>query len=137
MDWKSLNHNVIQEFRANAGIVKQFGDLPMVVLQTIGAKSGRLLEVPLITVIEEDGSMLLFGSNAGSAKHPVWIYNLRVNPTITVEFGTETFIANVIEQDETERAQRVAIQSQRTPQFADYVASAAPRAIPVFKIQRE
>ena len=136
MDWKSLNGRVIDEFRANGGIVKQFGGLPMVVLNTIGAKSGKVLEVPLITVIEEDGTMLLFGSNAGSPKHPVWLYNLRANPTITVEFGTETFTANVIELDAAQRERRVTIQSQRTPQFADYVTNAAPRAIPVFKIQR-
>ena len=136
MDWKSLNQRIIREFRDNGGKVEQFGNLPVVILHTIGAKSGRLLEVPLITVIEEDGTMLLFGSNAGSPKHPTWLYNLRAQPRITVEYGTESFTADVLELPESERQQRVTTQSQRTPQFADYVESASPRQIPAFKIQR-
>lgn len=136
MDWKTLNPKIIQEFRDNGGKIKQFGDLPVVILHTIGAKSGRLLEVPLITIIEEDGTMLLFGSNAGSPKHPTWLYNLRSQPRITVEYGSESFTADVLELPEDERQQRVNTQSQRTPQFADYVESAAPRQIPAFKIQR-
>ncbi len=136
MDWKTLNPKIIQEFRNNSGKVKQFGDLPVVILHTIGAKSGRLLGVPLITVIEEDGTMLLFGSNAGSTRHPTWLYNLRAQPRIKVEYGTECFQADVLELPEQERQERIAIQSARTPQFADYVQSAAPRQIPAFKIQR-
>ena len=61
MDWKLLNRNVIEEFRINSGRVAQFGDLPVVILNTIGAKTGNLLEVPLITVID-DGRMYLFGN---------------------------------------------------------------------------
>lgn len=136
MDWKTLNPKIIQEFRDNSGKIKQFGDLPVVILHTIGAKSGRLLEVPLITIIEEDGTMLLFGSNAGSTRHPTWLYNLRAQPRIDVEFGSERFKADVLELPEQERQERIAIQSARTPQFADYVKSAAPRQIPAFKIQR-
>ena len=136
MDWKALNSAVIAEFRDNGGKVAQFGDLPVVILHTIGAKTGRLLEVPLITVIENDGTMLLFGSNAGSDKHPVWLYNVRSHPRIKVELGAETFTAEIVELGEEERLRRIAIQSERTPQFADYVASAAPRQIPVFEIRR-
>lgn len=42
MDWKTLNTQVIAEFRANKGKVAQFGDLPVVILHTIGAKTGGL-----------------------------------------------------------------------------------------------
>jgi deazaflavin-dependent oxidoreductase (nitroreductase family) len=136
MDWKTLNTAVIEEFRANKGKVAQFGDLPVVILHTIGAKTGRLLEVPLIVVPEDDGTMHLLGSNAGSKSHPVWIYNLRANPVITIEMGTEKFRARVVELAPPEAAARVAIQSERTPQFADYVTSAAPRLITVFSIER-
>jgi hypothetical protein len=38
-DWKTLNQEVISEFRTNAGKVAQFGDLPVVILHTIGARS--------------------------------------------------------------------------------------------------
>ena len=133
MDWKILNRNVIEEFRINSGRVAQFGDLPVVILNTIGAKTGNLLEVPLITVID-DGHMYVFGTNAGAKKQPVWIYNLRANPVIDVEFKTEVIRANLTELDGQQRKDRIQIQSQQTPQFADYIASSAPRQVAVFRI---
>ena len=135
LDWKVLNRNVIEEFRKNSGRVAQFGDLPVVILNTIGAKTGNLLEVPLITVID-DGHMYLFGTNAGAKKQPVWIYNLRANPVIDVEFKTDVFSANLTELIGQQRKTRIHLQSQRTPQFADYVTSSAPRRIAVFRIDR-
>ena len=135
MDWKVLNRNVIEEFRKNSGRVAQFGDLPVVILNTIGAKTGNLLEVPLITVID-DGHMYLFGTNAGAKKQPVWIYNLRANPVIDVEFKTDVFSANLTELIGQQRKTRIHLQSQRMPQFADYVTSSAPRRIAVFRIDR-
>ena len=135
MDWKVLNRNVIEEFRKNSGRVAQFGDLPVVILNTIGAKTGNLLEVPLITVID-DGHMYLFGTNAGAKKQPVWIYNLRANPVIDVEFKTDVFSANLTELIGQQRKTRIQLQAQRTPQFADYVTSSAPRRIAVFRIDR-
>ena len=135
MDWKVLNRNVIEEFRKYSGRVAQFGDLPVVILNTIGAKTGNLLEVPLITVID-DGHMYLFGTNAGAKKQPVWIYNLRANPVIDVEFKTDVFSANLTELIGQQRKTRIHLQSQRTPQFADYVTSSAPRRIAVFRIDR-
>ncbi len=136
MDWQKLNQQVIAEFRNNGGRVAQFGDLPVVILQTIGARTGRVLEVPLITVID-DNEMYLFGTNAGSKKQPVWIYNLRAHPEITVEFGSEKFQAEVVELDGGARADRIAIQRERSEQFCDYLESAAPRQVAVFKILRK
>ena len=46
-DW---NAQVIAEFRANGGKVAQFGDAPLVILNTIGAKSGQLREIPLVAL---------------------------------------------------------------------------------------
>ena len=135
MEWKILNRQVIDEFRSNHGRVKQFGELPVVILNTIGARSRRRLEVPLITVIDDD-EMYLYGTNAGLKKQPAWIYNLRANPLIEVEYKAEKFRANIIELDERRTATRLKLQSERTSQFADYLASAAPRKVAVFKIVR-
>ena len=133
IDWKPLNAEVVAEFRANAGKVARFGDLPLVILHTIGAKSGRVREVPLIVVIEGD-EMLLYGTKAGATTHPDWYFNLKANPQITVEFGSESFRANVVQLPEAER--RIRSHAESTPQLAQYVSSAAPRVIPVFSINR-
>ena len=46
---KSFNAKIIEEFRANDGKVAMFADYPMVILHTIGAKSGNPLDVPLLS----------------------------------------------------------------------------------------
>ena len=135
LDWKTLNQEVISEFRTNGGKVAQFGDLPVVILHTIGARSGKVREVPLI-VIREGEEMLLFGTAAGASKHPDWYFNLRAHPRIEIELGTERFTADVIELPEPEARQKVEFQVGSVPQFAAYVESAAPRTIPVFSIAR-
>lgn len=134
-DWKALNAEVIAEFRANGGQVARFGELPVVILHTIGARSGRVREVPLIAVIDDD-EMLLYGTNAGATTHPDWTFNSRANPQITVEYGTKRFQANVIELPVADAARKLSRQAESVPQFAEYVACAAARVIPVFSINR-
>jgi len=135
MDWSELNPRVIAEFRANGGKVAQFGDLPVVILHTIGARSGKVREIPLIVILEGD-EMLLYGTAAGAPKHPAWVFNLKAHPRISIETGTETFTADVVQLPEAEERRRVGAQVRAIPQFAAYVKSAAPRAIPVFRIAR-
>jgi deazaflavin-dependent oxidoreductase (nitroreductase family) len=135
IDWKTLNPQVIEEFRSNGGRVAQFGDLPVVILHTIGARSGRVREIPLV-VIREGEEMLLFGTAAGASAHPAWYFNLRAQPRIEVELGSERFTAELVELPEAEASKKVETQAASIPQFAAYMESAAPRAIPVFSILR-
>lgn len=134
-DWATLNTSVIAEFRANGGRVERFGDLPVVILHTIGARSGSVREVPLIPVFVAD-RMLLFGTAAGARSHPSWYFNLVAHPRITVESGVETFAADVVLLPDAEGEQIVINRAASTPQLADYVAAAAPRVIPVFEVTR-
>lgn len=135
MDWKTFNPQVIEEFRANGGRVARFGDLPVVILHTLGARSGTVREVPLIVVPDGDET-LIYATAAGSPKHPGWVANLRAHPRIEVETGAETFIADVLELPEDEARRKVEAQTRTVPQFAEYVKSATPRQIPVFSINR-
>jgi deazaflavin-dependent oxidoreductase (nitroreductase family) len=132
-DW---NQQVIAEFRANGGKVAQFGEAPMVILHTIGAKSGELREIPLVAMVDSDG-MFIFASRAGSPSHPDWLFNLRAKPEITVEFGSETFTARVVELPEHRRLEKLSAQIVLMPTFGDYVVSASPRLIPVLSIERQ
>jgi deazaflavin-dependent oxidoreductase (nitroreductase family) len=131
-DW---NTQVIAEFRANGGKVAQFGDAPLVILHTIGAKSGEVREIPLVALLEGN-EMVVFASAAGSPKHPDWFHNLLANPTITVEHLTESFRANVRQLPTDEAAAKLQAQGAIMPQFLNYISSAAPRVIPAFVIER-
>jgi deazaflavin-dependent oxidoreductase (nitroreductase family) len=131
-DW---NTTVITEFRANGGKVAQFGDAPLVILHTTGAKSGELREIPLVALVDGD-ELIVFGSKAGATTNPDWVYNLRANPTITVEYGSETFTSTVTELSEADSQTKIQEQAALIPQFGEYVKTAAPRIIPAFALTR-
>jgi deazaflavin-dependent oxidoreductase (nitroreductase family) len=135
VDWNKLNPEVIAEFRANGGKVAMFGELPVVILHTIGARSGRVREIPLVLVLEGE-EMFLFATAAGAARHPDWFFNLKANPRIEVERSSETFTADLVELSEADARQKIQHHAGCTPQLAEYVKSAAPRVIPVFSITR-
>ena len=131
----SWNDDIIEEFRANGGKVAQFGDAPMVILNTIGAKSGEPRDIPLVA-LADDGELYVFASKGGAPTQPDWLYNLRAQPQITVEHGTETFNARAVELDEDERKAKLDAQIALMPTFGEYVTKAAPRLIPVVKLER-
>jgi deazaflavin-dependent oxidoreductase (nitroreductase family) len=132
-DW---NNTVIDEFRANGGKVAQFGDAPVVILHTIGAKSGQQRDIPLVALVGDGGELTVFASKAGAQTNPDWYHNLKANPDITVEYGAESFDAKVEELPETEGQARLRAQAALIPTFGEYVTSAAPRVIPAFSITR-
>ena len=131
-DW---NAEVIAEFRANGGKVERFADAPIVILNTIGAKSGQLREIPLVAMVDDD-AIVIFASKAGAPSNPDWYYNLKANPEIDVEFGTEMFRARIDQLPADEAAAKIQTMAGFMPQFAEYVEKAAPRAIPAFGINR-
>lgn len=126
---------MIAEFRANGGTVAQFGDAPLVILHTIGARSGEVRETPLVALYDGD-DLVVFASKAGASTNPDWYHNLKSHPDIDVEFGTERFTAHVRELPADEGATKLAAQAALMPQFGDYITSAAPRQIPAFVIER-
>lgn len=131
-DW---NKQVIEEFRANGGKVAAFGDAPVVILHTIGAKSGELREIPLVALVE-GAEMYVFASYAGATKNPDWYHNLKSTPDITVEYGTESFDATLTELPVEEGQAKLRSQAAVIPTFGEYVDKAAPRLIPAFRIDR-
>ena len=134
MEMKAFNEKIISEFRANNGKVAMFADYPMIILHSFGAKSGNLILVPLVVTVSDNGDRILFASFAGSKINPAWVYNLRANPEIDIELAEGKFRARAVEYEETEARILVSRQAEKSEQFAQYVAAASPRQIPVFRI---
>jgi len=59
---------------------------PMLMLNTIGAKSGQPRTSPLLYVRDGD-DVLLIGTNFGQPKHPGWTANLLAHPQASVDIG--------------------------------------------------
>ncbi len=126
-DW---NSGIISEFRANGGKVGgPFEGAPMLLLHTTGAKSGAERVNPLVYRVDGD-NLVVFASKAGAPTNPDWYHNLRANPDVSVEIGTEKrdLIARVAGADERYRLWEA--QKQDAPGFADYEAK-TDRQIPV------
>jgi deazaflavin-dependent oxidoreductase (nitroreductase family) len=128
-----FNTAMINEFRANGGRVKSGN--PMVVLTTIGAKSGQPRTVPL-AYLNDGGRIVIFATKAGAPTNPDWYHNLLANPKVTVELGTETFEATAEVVTGPERDRLYAAQVVANPRFGEYERQAVNRTIPVVILHR-
>ena len=133
-----FNQAIIDEFRKNGGHVATagFGDA-LVVLHSIGAKSGEIRLNPLMA-IPEDGSWLIVGSAAGSPKHPAWVHNLRANPAIDIEApgdgDVRTIAVDVSEVPDAEWESSWQKFLDASEGFAKYVETAEGRQFPIFRL---
>jgi deazaflavin-dependent oxidoreductase (nitroreductase family) len=131
-----FNTKIIEEFRANAGVVgPPFEGAPMVLVHHTGARSGTERVTPLVCQPVGDG-WAIFGSKAGAPDHPAWFHNLVANPETTIEVGAETVPVTATVLDGAQRDEIWAKQKELMPGFADYEVSAAGRTIPVVLLTR-
>ncbi|GHO46363.1 nitroreductase family deazaflavin-dependent oxidoreductase [Ktedonospora formicarum] len=132
-DFIERNINVIKEFRANGGQVP--GWAPLILITTKGAKSGQERIFPLMSVPYGE-SYLAVASKGGAPKHPLWYYNLKANPDITIEVGKEKFAATARELSGEERAKAFEAAKKIFTPYGDYEEKTS-REIPVFILERK
>ena len=71
--------------------------MPIIVVTTLGNKSGKIRKTPLMRV-EHDGEYALVASQGGAPTHPVWYYNLIADPdAVELQDGPEPFAVTVHE----------------------------------------
>jgi len=135
-DTRDWNAEVIAEFRANKGeVAAPYPDPPpMLLIHTIGAKSGKEHLVPMRCLPDGD-TFYIFGSAHGRERNPDWYYNLVANPDIVIEKGAETIPVHATELFGEERDAIFARQAARFPIFAEY-QSRLKRTIPVIRLDR-
>lgn len=78
----SLVHGVL--YRATDGFIGASIGAPMLLLTTVGRKSGRTRTTPLL-YLEKGSNWVIVGSNAGDDRHPAWWLNLQANPVATIQ----------------------------------------------------
>jgi deazaflavin-dependent oxidoreductase (nitroreductase family) len=127
---KSFNERNIEEFRANHGRVGgQFEGAPLLILHTVGAKSGAP-RTNIMMYLADGDRYLVFASKAGADTNPAWYHNLRAQPHARIEVGDDEFDVVATELDGAERDEKYAEQARRYPGFADY-EKRTDRTIPV------
>ena len=130
-DW---NVGVVDEFRANEGRVGgMFEGAPLLILHTIGARSGLDRETPLM-YLSLNERLYVFASKAGADTHPDWYHNAKANPSVSIEIGTNTIAKTAVELDRADRDTIFSEQASRFPQFDEYAAG-TDRVIPVIELK--
>ena len=130
-----FNGKVIAEFRANGGKCGgPFEGNPMLLLTMTGARTGRRLTTPLTYHADAD-RFVVMASAGGSPTHPAWYHNLKAEPAVEVEVGSERFPARAVELSGGDRDRVVAGMVAAMPRFGEYLAQAG-RTIPVFALER-
>ncbi len=104
--------------------------MPVVLLTTVGSKSGRLRKTPLMRV-EHDGEYAVVASLGGAPKNPVWYYNIVREPHVELQDGPDKadYLAHEVTGDEKAVWWDRAVAA--FPNYADYQAK-TDRQIPVF-----
>lgn len=129
------NQGIIDEFRANSGKVGgPFAGKTLLLLHTVGAKSGQERINPVATVHDSD-RLVIIASKGGAPMNPDWYYNILAQPLVTVEIGTEQFQALAEIVAEPERTRLYSKMVEMMPGFADYQRKTT-RVIPVIVLTR-
>ena len=131
------NAMIIEEFRAKDGRVGgPWAGSPLILIHHVGAKSGIERVTPLGCFPRGDGRYVIVASNGGSLTHPHWYYNLKANPRIEVEWGSQTFTVRAEELDGSARAELWPALIAEVPQLGEFQTT-VPRQIPVLMLTRE
>ncbi|MBL1097505.1 nitroreductase family deazaflavin-dependent oxidoreductase [Streptomyces coffeae] len=107
--------------------------LPVVLLTTRGAKSGKIRKTPLMRV-EHNGRYAIVASLGGAPKHPVWYHNVVADPRVELRDGPvrQDMTAREVTGDEKALWWERAVQAY--PDYADYQRK-TERQIPVFVLE--
>lgn len=129
------NKAIIDEFRANAGVVGgPFTGSTLLLLHTVGAKSGQERINP-VAYFGDGEQLMIFASKAGAPTHPDWYHNIVANPLVTVEVGTEVFQAQAEIAAEPDRTRLYNKMVEKMPGFGEYQKKTT-RVIPVIILTR-
>jgi deazaflavin-dependent oxidoreductase (nitroreductase family) len=108
--------------------------MPIIVVTTRGAKSGKLRKNPLMKV-EHGGEYALVASKGGAPEHPEWYYNLLAHPDeVVVQDGPEPFAVTIREVTGDEKAEWWERAVAAYPPYAEY-QERTDREIPVFVLE--
>ncbi len=129
-----IDEVVYRASRGRATFTSWVTGLPMVMLTTTGARSGRERTLPVLGV-PHDGSLVVIASNYGQAHNPAWYHNLRVNSRATIIFEGERSEVTARELNGEERERWYARGVEIYPAWKGYRKRAAPRQIPVIELR--
>ena len=122
-------------YRATGGkLLGRMGKSPILLLNTVGRKTGRQRTAPLLYVMDGE-DFVIIASKGGAPTHPEWYLNLRANPDATVEVGDREVRVRAEEADPEEKAGLWQKMVEMYPTYDDY-QNKTEREIPLLVLRR-
>ncbi|WP_133907547.1 nitroreductase family deazaflavin-dependent oxidoreductase [Actinophytocola oryzae] len=121
----------VEEYESSGGTKgTTLNGRPVIILTTLGAKSGKIRKTPLMRVADGD-EYAVVASLGGAPKHPVWYYNVKSNPEVELQDGPskQDMVAREVTGEEKARWWDTAVAA--FPPYADYQEK-TDREIPLF-----
>jgi deazaflavin-dependent oxidoreductase (nitroreductase family) len=109
-------------------------DMPVIILTTRGARTGKIRKTPLMRV-EHEGRYAIVASKGGAPDHPVWYHNVVGDPHVELQDGPNKWDMAAREVTGEEKAQWWQRAVAAYPDYADYQTK-TDREIPVFVLER-
>ena len=131
-DMREHNRQLIEQYRADGGV--SMGDRPLVLLTTLGRRTGMPRTTPMMYVRDGD-RLFVIASNAGAPKDPQWYRNLIADPAVTVELPGQKFKARARPLQGADYDRIWAMIKERHRFFAEHDQRAG-RRIPVVELTR-
>ena len=130
----SWSRKQVELFEATKG--EKGGELrgmPVIVLTSVGAKTGKLRKTALMRV-EHEGVYAVVASLGGAPRNPVWYHNLKKNPHVELQDGStrRDYTAREVTGDEKAVWWKRAVEAY--PDYAKYQTK-TDRQIPVFVLE--
>ena len=130
-DWVREQVELYESSGGKEGTTLRETGLPVIIVTNTGNKTGALRKTPLMKAV--DGSnYILVASTGGAPKHPVWYFNLKANPSVKIQDGSDIYDMNVREitdSDERKRLWEIAVDAY--PPYHEYQQKTT-RVIPIF-----
>lgn len=126
--------NQAEQFEASQGAeANLLQGKPVIVLTTVGAKTGGLRKTALMRV-EHGGEYAVVASKGGAPQHPAWYFNIKKNAHVQLQDGAEVgdYIARELDGDE--RATWWARAVEVWPAYDEYQTK-TERVIPIFVLE--
>ena len=126
----------VARFEASGGteatVLERTGD-PIVVITSVGAKSGKLRKNPVMRV-ERDGVYVAIASYGGGPRNPVWYHNFLAHPEVDLQDGPvkKSYRARLVGGEERADWWRLAVETW--PTYGEY-QKRTDREIPVFVLE--
>jgi deazaflavin-dependent oxidoreductase (nitroreductase family) len=131
LDWVREQVELYESSGGTEGTTLMETGMPCIIVTHVGNKTGGIRKIPLMRV-KVDDSYVLIGSMGGQPNNPVWVYNLRANPSVDIRDKTEVCKMKVREvSDDSERQRLWSASVEAFPPYEEYKAKTT-RKIPVF-----